>query len=370
VNKLSEIKEKSFDDLMKEVVTPGLCTVCGTCIAACPHNALILRKESFKRLELHELEVTRNLCKPIEDSCEKCGFCYYNCPEVMFDLEKAEKEEFGAVAKDELGHFMKAYMAQATDSRILENAQCGGVATALLKYTLEDRTVDAAVGVTSTEDPAWKPKPVVVPNPKNLWKVQKAKYTPAATVIGADSALYKWVRFRIAVVATPCQVRGLWTTRISPKGYGKIFESIKLIIGLFCYGTYPYNDLFIKFLAKKHGIIPSSINKIELDTEKIRVYADNELGLEAHRRQLRKYFRKSCKHCHEITNRLADISLGGIGSPEKWTTVLIRTERGRRVFKDAVKERYIKAKPLSDDALKKVKELARLKLSEGITFSS
>ena len=367
MNKLSGIKEKSFSDLMKEIITPGLCTVCGTCIAACPHNALILREESFKRLELHELEVTRNIYKSIEDLCEKCGFCYYNCPEIMFNLEKAEEEEFGAVTKDELGHFLKAYMAQATDKKILENAQCGGVATALLKYTLESKLVDAAVAVTSTEDQAWKPKPMVITDPKNLWKIQKTKYTPAATVIGVSSALYEWVRFRIAVVATPCQVRGIWTTKISSKGYSKIFNSIKLVIGLFCYGTYPYNDLFIEFLANKHGITPSSINKIDLDTEKIRVYVNNELKLEAHRRQLRKYLRKSCRHCRDFTNRLADVSLGGVGSPDKWTTVLIRTERGKKIFEDTVKEGYIKVKPLSQGVLKKIKDLARLKLSEGIT---
>jgi len=120
----------------------------------------------------------------------------------MFNLEKAEKEEFGAVAKDELGHFMKAYMAQATDKKILKNAQCGGVATALLEYTLENKLVNAAVAVTSTEHPAWKPKPTVITNPKSLWKAQKTKYTPAATVIGVKSALYEWVRFRIAVAAT------------------------------------------------------------------------------------------------------------------------------------------------------------------------
>ena len=97
------------------------------------------------------------------------------------------------------------------------------------------------------------------------------------------------------------------------------------------------------------------------------MYVDNELKLEAHRHQLHKYLRKSCKHCHDFTNRLADVSLGGVGSPEKWTTVLIRTERGRKVFEDAVKERYINAKPLSDGALKKIKELARSKLSEGVT---
>jgi coenzyme F420 hydrogenase subunit beta len=352
---------------MKEVVTPGLCTVCGTCIAACPYNALILREESFKRLELHELEVTQDIYKSIENLCEKCGFCYYNCPEIMFNLEKAEEDEFGAVAKDELGHVLKAYMTQATDKKILKNAQCGGVATALLKYTLENELVDAAVAVTSTEYPAWKPKPVVITDPKNLWKVQKTKYTPAATVIGVSSALYEWGRSKIAVVATPCQVRGIWTTKTRPKGYSKIFNSIRLIIGLFCYGTYPYNGLFIKFLAKRHGIILSSINKIDLDTEKIRVYVNNELKLEVHRRQLHRYLRKSCRYCRDFTNRLADVSLGGVGSPEKWTTVLIRTKRGKKIFEDAIKEGYIKAKPLSDRELEEIKELARLKLKEGVT---
>ena len=367
VNKLSGIKEKSFSDLMKEVITPGLCTVCGTCIAVCPYHALILREESFKRLELDELEVTPDIYESIEDLCERCGFCYHNCPETTFDLEEAEEDEFDSVAKDELGHFLKAYRAQAADKNILKNAQCGGVATALLKYALENRLVEAAVGVAATEHPAWKPRPLVITDPKNLWKIQKAKYTPAATVIGVSSALYEWGRSKIAVVATPCQVRGIWTTNISPKGYSKIFRSIELMIGLFCYGTYPYNSLFMKFLAKKHGITPSSVNKIDLDTEKIRVYVNNKPKLEVHRHQLHKYLRKSCRNCRDFTNRLADASLGGVGSPKKWTTVLIRTERGKKIFEDAVKEGYIKAKPLSDRGLEKVKWLARLKLKEGIT---
>lgn len=366
VYKLSGIKEKSFSDLMKEVITPGLCTVCGTCIAVCPYNALILREESFKRSKLHELEVTRGIYKSIEDLCEQCGFCYYNCPEIMFNLDKAEENEFGAVSRDELGHVLKAYVAQATDKKIFKNAQCGGVATALLKYALENELVDAVVGVASTEHSPWKPKPTVIADPKNLWKIQKTKYTPAATVIGVTSALYEWVRSKIAVVATPCQVHGIWTTNTSPKGYSRIFKSIELIIGLFCYGTYPYNDLFIKFLAKNHGIIPSSINKINLDTEKMRVYVNNEPKLVVHRHQLHKYLRKSCGDCHDFTNRLADVSLGGVGSPEKWTTVLIRTERGKRIFEDALERGYVKGKPLSSKGFDKIKELARIKLKEGV----
>ena len=151
-NKLGRIKDKSFSDLTKEVVTSRLCTVCGTCIAVCPYNVSILRGESFRRLELHELEVTRGIYESIEDLCEQCGFCYHNCPEIMFDLRKAERKQFGAATKDELGHFLEAFMAQATDKEILMNAQCGGVATALLKYALENKLADAAVTVTATEE--------------------------------------------------------------------------------------------------------------------------------------------------------------------------------------------------------------------------
>ena len=139
----------------------------------------------------------------------------------MFDLEKAEEKEFGAVSKDELGHFLKAYIAQATDKKILMGAQCGGVATALLEYMLKNKLVDAAVGVTSTEYQGWKPKPTVITEPKDLLKIQKTKYTPAATVIGVTSAFYERVRSNIAVVATPCQVRGIWTTNTSQKDTAK-----------------------------------------------------------------------------------------------------------------------------------------------------
>jgi len=366
-SQLNEVEDRSFGDLIKEVVEPGHCTVCGTCVAVCPYHALTLRGESFRRLDLDELEVTRNTYKSIEDLCQRCGFCYYNCPELWFNLEKAEGKAFGAVAKDELGHFREAVMAQATDRRILDNAQCGGAATALLKYMLEYELVDAAVTVASTERTGWKPQPTVIVNSRDLLKTQKTKYTPAATVMGVKSALYEWVRSRVAFVATPCQVRGIWTADTSPKGYTRMLNSTELIIGSFCYGTYPYNDLFRKLLVGKHKIYPSSISKIDLDTEKMRVYANSELKLEIHRSQLRRFLRKSCENCHDFTNRLADVSVGGVGSPEKWTTVLIRTERGKRIFEDAEKEGYLRTESLPDQALEDVRSLARLKHEEGAT---
>ena len=151
-------------------------------------------------------------------------------------------------------------------------------------------------------------------------------------------------------------------------GHRRIFDSLRLIIGLFCYGTYSYNDLFINFLAKRHGIIPSNISKIDLDTEKLRVYVNGELKLEVHRHELHRYLRKSCREYRDFTNRLADLSLGGVGSPEGWTTVLIRTNREEEVFNDAVRESYVRANDLPQRSLEMIKELATLKFQKGATI--
>lgn len=110
---------KSFKELMNEVVVPGLCTVYGTCIAACPYNVLTIRGESFKRVDLQELEVPTTMYQNIEALCEHYGFCYHNCPEIMFNLEQAETEQFGAISTDDLGHVLIWYKTQAMRTQVI-----------------------------------------------------------------------------------------------------------------------------------------------------------------------------------------------------------------------------------------------------------
>ena len=111
---------KSFDDLYKEVIKKNLCHVCGACIVACPFDVFFVREETLNRYELHELEVIASIYNSIEELCEHCGFCYYNCPVTSFNLDAVEKKLFGQVSADALGHFIGAYMARATDKHILK----------------------------------------------------------------------------------------------------------------------------------------------------------------------------------------------------------------------------------------------------------
>jgi coenzyme F420 hydrogenase subunit beta len=45
--------------------------------------------------------------------------------------------------------------------------------------------------------------------------------------------------------------------------------------------------------------------------------------------------RFACRYCDDYAAEFADLSFGGIGAPEGWTTVIARTPLGRAILADA-----------------------------------
>jgi coenzyme F420 hydrogenase subunit beta len=45
--------------------------------------------------------------------------------------------------------------------------------------------------------------------------------------------------------------------------------------------------------------------------------------------------RYACRYCDDYAAEFADLSFGGIGAPEGWTTVMARSPLGRAVLADA-----------------------------------
>ena len=60
--------------------------------------------------------------------------------------------------------------------------------------------------------------------------------------------------------------------------------------------------------------------------------------------------RPACLACGEYASDYADISVGSLGSPDGHATVLIRTEKGRRVYNGALGQGYIEERALGDAA--------------------
>jgi coenzyme F420 hydrogenase subunit beta len=57
--------------------------------------------------------------------------------------------------------------------------------------------------------------------------------------------------------------------------------------------------------------------------------------------QLEDVARPACLTCIDFGNDYADLSVGGLGSPDGYTTVLVRTTKGGRIYGEALRLGYI-----------------------------
>ncbi|MFW9927707.1 MAG: Coenzyme F420 hydrogenase/dehydrogenase, beta subunit C-terminal domain, partial [Candidatus Thorarchaeota archaeon] len=69
----------------------------------------------------------------------------------------------------------------------------------------------------------------------------------------------------------------------------------------------------------------------------------------------------SCSYCNDLTGMNSDISCGNIGSDEGWTTVIIRSSKGEKVFKEVVKAGLVEAEEIDEGAFAAVVNTARSK---------
>jgi coenzyme F420 hydrogenase subunit beta len=68
--------------------------------------------------------------------------------------------------------------------------------------------------------------------------------------------------------------------------------------------------------------------------------------LDAPTKELEPYMSHPCRYCVDYVAELADISVGAVGSPDGWTTVIVRSELGQKLFDSAVRAKAIEAKPI------------------------
>jgi coenzyme F420 hydrogenase subunit beta len=65
--------------------------------------------------------------------------------------------------------------------------------------------------------------------------------------------------------------------------------------------------------------------------------------------------RPACRACNDFTNIYADISFGGLGSSDKYTTILTRTAKGQKIITEALGAKVIRSLDLDDNKKNKIK---------------
>lgn len=340
-------EKKVFTDLIGEVVDQNLCVTCGTCVAVCPVNVLELEKGKPKLI----------------GDCIQCGLCYNNCPRADWNPDEMDQILHGRERQEHerlTGIYSAVYKAKTTSDEIHGNAQDGGIVTSLLFQFIDDGG-DAVIVAGLEPDMAWVPKPVIAKTKEDIMSASGTKYTVSPTMVGLKKAVKDEKLGSIAVVGTACQMRGLSLLTQGKFRTKKFGDAVSLKVGLFCMETFRYDDL-IEYLGSKE-IDPGMVTKFEIKNGRFYAHVGEETVLKTKLKNVKKLVRPCCDRCDDFASEFSDISVGNVGTPGGWSTVIVRSERGAKALESAVNAGLIEAEPLEgfDEGETLVHKLASIK---------
>ncbi|MHA1733654.1 MAG: Coenzyme F420 hydrogenase/dehydrogenase, beta subunit C-terminal domain [Promethearchaeota archaeon] len=306
--------------LHQDVVAKGSCTGCAACAAVC--QALGDKTIVFQP-EAGNLPVITK-----EDDCLECGLCYSVCPRT--DFPPGSKMGWKEGDEGYVGEYLRFELLRATDPEVREKAQDGGVVTALLKALMEVHYLNGAVVSTVKED--WLPHPALIRDPGELAKSMGTRYSISPNLLvtgdlrlsGGEHEYAGYNDRKYAFVGTPCQVTGLANMEALNLDLARKF---RLKVGLFCYENFNYEEL-VERVEGKTKIREADWAKVNIKG-KMLVYAKGkDAPAEIPLKELHDIVRSACNTCLDLTNTDADVSVGGLGAPAGYSTVLIRTKAG------------------------------------------
>jgi coenzyme F420 hydrogenase subunit beta len=326
---------KSFNDLIAEVQSRGICGRCGGCLSFCSAsdlNALKFDKEGVPRFA-------------DEEKCLKCGICYLICPQTKA-LEDELKKKYHWTAP--VGYFSSLGSARTTNSKVASEATDGGVVTSLLLYAIEKLHIDGAI--VSHKIGPFSRVPAFAANEEEVISAAGSHFDDAphlgqigrtyssfVPTIHEISKLKGRDIKRIAIVATPCQVyslRKMQQLSVVPS------DVIVFVIGLFCMENFSFGRTERKKIEKKLGVKLHDVVKVNIKEDVI-MNTDRGTSIHVPFELIDEIARPACFACADFANDFADISCGGLGSADGYTTVMVRTDKGAEIYNAAKRSGFI-----------------------------
>ncbi len=321
---------KGSKELKASVIDRGLCTGCGACVSLCPYFA------THKGKTVMHFNCTRDE-----------GRCYAYCPRAEVDLDSISSQFFGkGYTQAPLGNYISIQASGAGKKAALSNFQTAGTVSAFIKFAMEEGYIDSAV---LTKNDNGYGTPVIVDKPDGVEKASGSRYSVSPSVKGVNEAMNAGFN-RIGVVGTPCQMLAVAQMRGNPMNIKDFSDPIALSVGLFCTWALTASD-FTTLLQSKGEV--SAINKLDIPpppASVMKVETGNgsyDIPLD----EIRNIIPDACSYCHDMTSEFADISVGVFEGKTKKNITIIRTERGKKIFEDAVNAGYIISEDISSQEI-------------------
>jgi coenzyme F420-reducing hydrogenase beta subunit len=305
------------------------CILCGLCARVCQERIGVYAINFAKR------GVEREVTAPYHsysDDCIGCGACALVCPTnskrvqinnyptLAEDVEKIERQFLKGKKDENFGVYSEVFAAKSSI-----NGQDGGVATALLVSGMQRGLFDAAIVVQRTD--GYNSEAIIAENVDDIIKAKGTKYLRVKMMSKLGELIDKEKK-KIALVGTACEVRA---ARKIQQIIMKDYPDVEItIIGLFCFEAFDYEKL--KEETKRLlGVDLDKAEKTQIHKGQYIVQVD---GIEhsCKVRDLNKAIEKGCAYCDDFTAKLADISVGSVGSPDGYSTVIVRSEKGKKLL--------------------------------------
>jgi coenzyme F420 hydrogenase subunit beta len=354
-----------FWELEAGVIEADRCIQCGTCIAVCPSNSIGIDEDTL----LPELVKMCTGCSLCWDFCPRGGLRYEALwppstalPEgsettidgsqpagttesltpapavTRTDSSDTYWKITGGPPADGLGAVLGAYAVRAGGRP--EGAQDGGVVSALLIAALAGGEIDGALVTRPSDDPdePWKGVATIATTAKEITEAAGSYYNQTMALAELDLSGYDLPpRPRIAVVGTPCEIQGIraMQSRRWPTGKHRI-DAVVLTIALLCTKSFDYRGLILQLLQEDRGVEIERVSKVDVLRGRMIVeYRDGEVAVDEPVKNFHGAALKGCDECADFLGRSADLSVGSVGSMDGWSSVLVRTERGRVALDNA-----------------------------------
>lgn len=344
----------------------NLCTGCGICEDVCPKQCIkIICIDGEHRPKIYQ------------EKClgDKCGRCLKVCPGIGINLVDLAKQQFDneRIKEDKyIGKYVGIHTGYSLDNEIRYHSASGGMVSQFLIYLLDKKIIDGAVVTGFDEKDHITPVSYIAKSREEILNAKSSKYCPVAlNKVGNEICLHEG---RFVIVGLPCHIQGF---RKRARIDRKFRERVIGMFSIYCSSGRTFNAR--DYIFKHYGVNKSNIKYfafrdngclgyLTLHEKKKFAVGEKFRLVDAHSSDctelkipfshyygpmLRSFFKPHrCLTCIDHYGELADVCFGDIHikpySDDKiginsWIT---RTEYWEKLFKNAVKDGYIKMNDL------------------------